>query len=66
MAFLRLVRFERVRDELLRGNESTTVTAAAMRWGFSHLGRFAAEYRARFKESPSETLRRARGALFLE
>jgi AraC-like DNA-binding protein len=66
MAFLRLVRFERVRDELLRGNESTTVTAAALRWGFSHLGRFAAEYRARFKESPSETVRRARGALFLE
>ena len=59
MEFLRRVRFERVRDELLYPIHDTTVTSAAMRWGFLHLGRFAAEYRARFNESPSATLRRA-------
>jgi AraC-like DNA-binding protein len=57
--FLRRIRFERVRDELLHPIHDTTVTSAAMRWGFLHLGRFAAEYRARFNESPSATLRRA-------
>jgi AraC-like DNA-binding protein len=57
MEFLRRVRLERVRDELLHPiPEITTVTSAAMRWGFLHLGRFAAEYRARFNESPSATL----------
>jgi AraC-like DNA-binding protein len=59
MEFLRRVRFERVRNELLHPIHETTVTSAAMRWGFLHLGRFAAEYRARFNESPSATLHRA-------
>jgi AraC-like DNA-binding protein len=63
MDFLRSTRFERVRHELLEANEDTTVTSVALRWGFSHLGRFAAEYRARFHESPSETLRRVQGPL---
>jgi hypothetical protein len=32
----------------------------ATRWGITHLGRFACEYRNRFGESPSQTLRRHR------
>ncbi len=59
MEFLRQIRFERLRNELLHPIHGTTVTSAAVRWGFLHLGRFAAEYRARFNESPSETLRRS-------
>ncbi|WP_125100172.1 AraC family transcriptional regulator [Leucobacter chromiireducens] len=35
-----------------------TVTSIALRAGFTHLGRFAAEYRRRFGESPTDTLRR--------
>jgi len=61
MEFLRRMRFERVREDLLEPNPGTTVTSAALRWGFLHLGRFAAEYRARFNESPSATLRQAQG-----
>lgn len=37
---------------------STTVTAIAEECGFGHLGRFANEYRARFGETPAQTLRR--------
>jgi AraC-like DNA-binding protein len=36
------------------------VTQIATAYGFYHLGRFAERYRARFGETPSETLRRAR------
>ncbi|MEV7806969.1 AraC family transcriptional regulator [Microbispora sp. NPDC088329] len=59
MKYLREVRLDRVRAELAAANPcTTTVTDAAYRWGFVHLGRFANAYRRRFGESPSETLRR--------
>jgi AraC family transcriptional regulator, ethanolamine operon transcriptional activator len=35
-----------------------SVTQVALRCGFLELGRFAVDYRARFGESPSDTLRR--------
>jgi AraC-like DNA-binding protein len=35
----------------------TSVAAVAARWGFTHLGRFAIEYRRRFGSYPSQTLR---------
>jgi AraC-like DNA-binding protein len=61
MEFLRRIRFERARDELLAADGGATVLAVALRWGFSHPSRFAVEYRTRYGESPSETLRRRRG-----
>ena len=57
MRYLRDVRLDRAREELARGG---TVTEAALRCGFSHLGRFAGAYRRRFGESPPETASRAR------
>jgi transcriptional regulator GlxA family with amidase domain len=36
-----------------------TITQVALGFGFLELGRFAADYRTAFGESPSETLRRA-------
>jgi AraC-like DNA-binding protein len=60
-AFLRRVRLQLVRDELLSGKEAN-VTAVALRRGFSHLGRFSAQYRSIFGEDPSLTLRRGRAA----
>lgn len=58
MAYLRTVRLERVRHDLLNDATLSSVTAAALRWGFAHLGRFSAEYRRSFGECPAETLRR--------
>ncbi len=58
--YLRNARFRKVREALARAQPGDSVTAIAMSWGFSHMGRFAVEYRRRFGESPSETLRQRR------
>lgn len=55
-AYIRTRRLDRARADLAAAR-GTTVTDVAVRWGISHLGRFAVEYRSRFGESPSETLR---------
>ena len=57
MRYLRNARFRQVRQALLRAEPEQNVTAVAMRFGFVHMGRFAVEYRARFGESPSHTIR---------
>jgi AraC family ethanolamine operon transcriptional activator len=56
--FLKLLRLNAARRNLLSPDRSTTVTAVALRWGFFHLARFACEYRQLFGETPSGTLRR--------
>lgn len=56
MDFLRDLRLDRVRAELLSADAS--VRATAERYGFLHLGHFAAQYRSRFGERPSDTLAR--------
>jgi len=62
MNFLRQVRLEHVHAELLSPEVKTTVSESAMRWGFSHFGRFAADYAKHYGEAPSATLRRNHGA----
>ncbi|MEU7031164.1 AraC family transcriptional regulator [Streptomyces sp. NPDC046275] len=58
MAYVREVRLERVHEELRAGDpDGLSVGEVAWRWGFTHPGRFAAQYRARFGEPPSRTLR---------
>jgi hypothetical protein len=55
---LRRVRLARAHDELVDAEPgATTAMAVAQRWGFTHYGRFAAQYRQRFGRSPGETLR---------
>jgi len=58
MAYLRRARYSQVRAELLR-RDGRSVTEVARRWGFEHMGRFAAGYRRLFGEPPSATARRA-------
>jgi len=57
--FLRELRFNYARQELLRGGQGRSITDIAFRYGFAHLGRFAIQYRRRYGESPSATLRRS-------
>lgn len=59
MAFLKTVRLEAIRDELLAAPPTASVTAIAMKWGITNLGRFAESYRRRYHELPSQTLRRS-------
>jgi AraC-like DNA-binding protein len=56
MAVLQDIRLERAHADLL-GGEAATVADVAYRWGFGHLGRFAAAYRERYGVAPSHTLR---------
>lgn len=60
LTFLHERRLSHARRELETGSpESTSVAEIADRWGFAHHGRFSSEYRRRFGESPSATLRRS-------
>ncbi|MGE5202886.1 MAG: helix-turn-helix domain-containing protein [Acidobacteriota bacterium] len=58
------VRFECARRELLQGLPGTKVMDVALRCGLPHFGRFAREYRRRYGETPSQTLKRQ--AVFIE
>ena len=58
--FIQSLKLGRVRADLQRARPSDKVTDIAMRYGFSHLGRFSAVYKARFGELPSQTLGRSR------
>jgi len=49
-----------VRQTLVHADAEETVTAIALKWGFSHIGRFSIAYRERFGESPSQTVLRRR------
>ena len=61
LAFWRDQRLLRCHRDLSAGDPSVTVTDVALRWGFTHFGRFAGIYRARFGTPPNQTLRTARG-----
>jgi AraC-like DNA-binding protein len=52
MAYLRHLRLSHAHDDLRTGRV-TTVAEAAHRWGFAHMGRFAAGFRAKYGELPS-------------
>jgi AraC-like DNA-binding protein len=48
-----------VHEDLIDAPAGATVSDVAARWGFYQFGRFAAQYRQLFGETPSATLRRA-------
>jgi AraC-like DNA-binding protein/tetratricopeptide (TPR) repeat protein len=58
LAVLRDIGFEQARRDLLQGRPGTQVMDVALKCGFSHFGRFAVEYRHRYGETPSQTLKR--------
>ncbi|MGW0521670.1 AraC family transcriptional regulator [Crossiella sp. NPDC003009] len=68
LAYLYRVRLDRAHRDLLaiaEGRASGSVTDVALRWGFTHLGRFAAQYRQAYGQPPVHTLRQDRPRLRL-
>ncbi|MCC7319882.1 MAG: AraC family transcriptional regulator [Rubellimicrobium sp.] len=57
LAFWRDARLDRVRADLTAAPPGTRVTDVALRWGFTHFGRFSEMFRARFGITPREALR---------
>lgn len=56
-AYLQLYRLREAHRDLLRGGASgSTVSDIANRWGFWHMGQFAADYRKLFGVRPSDSL----------
>lgn len=61
MTYLRQVRLRRAHADLLAADPArTSVADIASRWGFAHLGRFAAAYRQRYGCAPSRSLAEGR------
>jgi AraC-like DNA-binding protein len=60
LGWVRRTRLARARQQLLTAGGEANVTSVALANGFSQLGRFAAQYRRQFGESPSQTLRTGR------
>ncbi|HEY6123634.1 MAG TPA: helix-turn-helix domain-containing protein [Steroidobacteraceae bacterium] len=57
MAYVRNLRLCRVRHDLLDPSRNDhSVSGAARRWSFTHMGQFSHDYRALFGEMPSMTL----------
>jgi AraC-like DNA-binding protein len=60
MAYLRVVRLQRAHRDLRSADaDHRTVASIAHRWGFTHLGRFAAAHKEMFGETPLHVLRAA-------
>lgn len=59
MEYLRRVRLARARQDLLAAvpGDGQSVADIAYRWGFGHVPRFAAAYRERYGQTPSQSLR---------
>jgi AraC family ethanolamine operon transcriptional activator len=58
--YLQRLRLNGVHHELAeRNSKSSSITETALRWGFSHHGRFSAAYQRLFRELPSETVCRS-------
>jgi AraC-like DNA-binding protein len=56
--YLRNVRLDRARSDLISNDRTASVSDVASRWGFNHLGRFAQHYEQKFGETPSKALKR--------
>jgi len=60
MAYLRTARLRHAHRDLRSANPThVTVASIAHRWGFSHLGRFAAAHKAMCGETPLQVLQSA-------
>ncbi|MBA4501340.1 AraC family transcriptional regulator [Marinobacterium marinum] len=59
-AYLKRIRMEGVRSDIIKPTGSENISSIALGWGFTHLGRFSADYKKFFGETPSETLAKSK------
>ena len=59
-AYVKVLRLNAARHDLLCGGPRKRVTDVALDWGFVHFGWFSQDYRRLFGETPSQTLHRGR------
>jgi AraC family ethanolamine operon transcriptional activator len=57
-SYIKSRRLAAVQSELCGKESNLVISDIANRWGFWHMGSFAADYRKQFDELPSDTLRR--------
>lgn len=57
LGFWRETRLSRAHADLIAAPPGTRVTEVALRWGFTHFGRFSEAYRARYGFCPREALK---------
>ena len=57
-SYIKSRRLSAVQSELIKKGPTAVISDVANRWGFWHMGSFAADYRKQFGELLSETLRR--------
>ena len=62
VAFMRMLRLNGARRDLVEMSEARQVKDVIDRWGFWHPSRFSGEYKQMFHELPSDTLRRSRAS----
>ena len=55
--YLKPMRLDGLRRSLRKADANSTVTDAALDWGFTNFGKLAKDYRLRFGELPSKTLK---------
>jgi AraC-like DNA-binding protein len=58
MSYLHELRLIAAHQDLQDSQSRQSVANVALKWGFTHLGRFAAEYKKRFGHLPSQTTKR--------
>jgi adenylate cyclase len=63
LTYLRRLRLDAARSELTNPGNNEPISDITARCGFSHLGRFATEYRRLFGETPSATRQRVRARM---
>lgn len=66
LSFWREARLARAHADLLAAGPGDRVTDIALRWGFTHFGRFSELYRQRYGLCPRDTLRAATAGAFAD
>ena len=62
--YIKSLRLEKVREELIHCEQFNTVKQIALEYGFTQLGRFSGLYKKTYGELPSETLKHSRQPIY--